>query len=104
MKKKEAKKVLKPVAKKVAKADKPKVVKKDKKEKVKKPVENFSEPEEKIEAEPNEPKEKMVYCEGIKVIEVLSDGGNEKEYHCKMDNGTTMMVPKELFLKSEGEK
>jgi len=48
------------------------------------------------------PNPTRVFFDGCEVVEILDDGkGNDKEYHCKMDNGTTMMVPKDLFLKEE---
>jgi hypothetical protein len=35
---------------------------------------------------------------GIEVIEILNDGKETAtDYHCRLENGTTMHVPKSLF-------
>lgn len=46
-----------------------------------------------------------IYFDGRYVLEILDDGkGNDKEYHCKMSDGTTTMVPKDLFVEKLKEE
>lgn len=40
---------------------------------------------------------KAVRFEGAEVVEVLSEGHTDWANHCKMSDGTTRHVPKELF-------
>lgn len=46
-----------------------------------------------------------VFFDGREVVDILDDGkGNDKEYHCKMSDGTTTMVPKDLFVEKLKEE
>lgn len=36
--------------------------------------------------------------DGKMVVEVLEKGNTETEFHCRMDDGTTQHINKELFI------
>ncbi len=42
-----------------------------------------------------------VRFQGAVVLEIIEK--RERDYHCRMDNGTTMWIPKENFPVEEGE-